>query len=155
MSSYKEFGSFIDRTYKVVRQDLINRFKTNEIDITPEQWVILSKLSEKDIYQTELASQSFRDKPTVSRIVDLLVKKGFVKRKRDDKDGIKYHVSITESGESLVEKATPSVKESRKLGWTNLTETEYETLIATLDKVFANYSDRDTQTFSRELEEKC
>jgi len=144
MSSYKELGSFIDRTYKVVRQDLINRFKINKVDITPEQWVILSKLSEKDMYQTELASQSFRDKPTVSRIIDLLVKKGLVERNRDDCDGRKYHVSITDSGESLVKKATPSVEESRKLGWTNLSESEYETLIATLDKVFTNYSERVT-----------
>lgn len=143
MSQYKELGSFIDRTYKVVRQDLINRFKNVGVDITPEQWVILAKLSEKDMYQTELASMSFRDKPTVSRIVDLLVKKQLVKRIPDKDDGRKYHISITENGEAMIEKAKPSVEESRKLGWTNLTDKEYDNLIATLDKIFTNYSERD------------
>lgn len=142
MSQYKELGSFIDRTYKVVRQDLINRFKRAEVDITPEQWVILAKLCEHDMYQTELASMSFRDKPTVSRIVDLLVKKNLVERIPDKEDGRKYHVSITSVGERMVERARPVVEESRKLGWTNLTESEYETLIATLDKVFTNYSEK-------------
>ncbi|WP_462249070.1 MarR family winged helix-turn-helix transcriptional regulator [Ekhidna sp.] len=140
MSQYKELGSFIDRTYKVVRQDLINRFKRANVDITPEQWVILAKLNEQDMYQTELASMSFRDKPTVSRIVDLLVKKNLVERIPDQADGRKYHVSITSNGRAIIEKATPAVNESRKLGWTNLSDEEYETLISTLDKVFTNYT---------------
>ncbi|MEQ8904015.1 MarR family winged helix-turn-helix transcriptional regulator [Ekhidna sp.] len=141
MSDYKEIGSFIDRTYKVVRQDLINRFKSAKVNITPEQWVILSKLGEKDMFQTDLASFSFRDKPTVSRIVDLLVQKKLVERVRDKMDGRKHHVRITPKGNNVIRKATPAVEASRKLGWTNLSEKEYETLIATLDKIFANYSE--------------
>lgn len=142
MSQYKELGSFIDRTYKVVRQDLINRFKKAGVDITPEQWVILAKLNEQDMYQTDLASMSFRDKPTVSRIVDLLAKKNLVERIPDKEDGRKYHVSITKKGEAMIKKATPSVDESRKVGWTDLTEDEYQSLVATLDKIFTNYSER-------------
>ncbi|WP_370090492.1 MarR family winged helix-turn-helix transcriptional regulator [Ekhidna sp.] len=143
MADYKEIGSYIDRTYKVVRQDLINRFKQRGINVTPEQWVILNKLSEKDMFQTDLASMSFRDKPTVSRIVDLLVKKGYAQRKRDRYDGRKFHISITVKGNNVVKRALPAVEESRKLGWTNLSEQEYETLISILDKVFTNYSERD------------
>ena len=45
----KEIVVYIDRTYKVVRQDLINRFKSANIDITPEQWVILSQLEDKTL----------------------------------------------------------------------------------------------------------
>lgn len=143
MADYKEIGSYIDRTYKVVRQDLINRFKQRKINITPEQWVILYKLSEKDMFQTDLASMSFRDKPTVSRIVDLLVKKGYAQRKRDRYDGRKFHISITVKGSNVIKRALPAVEESRKLGWTNLSEKEYETLINILDKVFINYTERD------------
>lgn len=142
MSEYKELGSYIDRTYKVVRQDLINRFKNADVNITPEQWVILAKLNEQDMYQTELASMSFRDKPTVSRIVDLLVKKQLVQRIPDKEDGRKYHVSITKKGKAIIQKAIPAVEESRKIGWTNLTQDEYEMLISTLDKIFSNYSEK-------------
>lgn len=138
--SRKEIGSFIDRTYKVVRQDLINRFKEADVDLTPEQWVILSKLNEQDMYQTDLASLSFRDKPTVSRIVDLLVKKKLVKRMQDEFDGRKYLVTLTDNGHKLVERAYPAVDASRNLGWTDLSESEYETLISTLDKIFVNYT---------------
>lgn len=139
--SHKELGSFIDRTYKVVRQDLINRFSDAGIDLTPEQWVILSKLnSSRNLYQTDLANLSFRDKPTVSRIVDLLAKKGLVERKKDRADGRKYSVILTVKGTEMVEKAYPAVAASRDLGWTNLSEEEYESLISLLDKVFINYT---------------
>lgn len=140
MSAYKEIGSYIDRTYKVVRQDLINRFKAASVDITPEQWVILSKLNEQDMFQTDLASMSFRDKPTVSRIVDLLVSKKLVERERDKSDGRKYHVKITQKGREMVQHAMATVEESRKIGWTDLSEDEYDTLIFLLNKIFTNYS---------------
>lgn len=71
----KEIGVYIDRTYKVVRQDLINRFKKANIDITPEQWVLLNQLEKKTLSQVDLASESFKDKHTVSRIIDLLRKR--------------------------------------------------------------------------------
>ncbi|NQZ76094.1 MAG: MarR family transcriptional regulator [Ekhidna sp.] len=144
MSEYKEIGSFIDRTYKVVRQDLMNRFKEADVNITPEQWVILSKLGEEDMFLTDLANFSFRDKPTVSRIVDLLQEKNLVEKEKDKVDGRKYHVKITAAGRVLVEKAIPKVEQSRALGWSNLSENEYETLIRLLDKVFVNYSEKDT-----------
>ena len=61
----KEIGVYIDRTY-VVRQDLIAGLKAPNIDITPEQWVILSQLEDKTLTQVELAGKSFKDKYTVS-----------------------------------------------------------------------------------------
>lgn len=136
----KELGLYIDRTYKIVRQDLINRFRAQKLDITPEQWVLLSRLhAEGELYQTELANKSFRDKPTVSRILDLLVKKKLVERSQDKQDARKYLVNLTHSGEDLVNEAIPHVQESREMGWTNLTEDEYQTLVRLLDKVFTNY----------------
>lgn len=139
--SRKELGLYIDRTYKIVRQDLINRFKENEIDLTPEQWVVVSRLKwDGDMFQTDLANHSFRDKPTVSRIIDLLVKKEIVVRTPDEKDGRRFLISLTRKGNNLVDAAYPVVQESRDIGWTDLSEEEYDELVRILDKVFSNYS---------------
>ena len=92
------------------------------------------------MYQTDLANYSFRDKPTVSRIIDLLVRKNVVTRTPDKMDGRRFLISLTLKGKQLVEKAYPIVVASREKGWTNLSEEEYETLVKTLDKIFANYS---------------
>ncbi len=142
MSTHPELGTYIDRTYKVVRQDLINRFRTAKIDLTPEQWIILLKLhKEEALFQTDLAGKSFKDKPTVSRIVELLSKKGLVTKTQDESDGRKFLVSITEEGNQLVDKAMPIVQESRSIGWKDLSGDEYQTLVSILDKVFNNYLD--------------
>lgn len=135
-----EIGVYIDRTYKVVRQDLINRFLDAGIKITPEQWVILSKLENKELNQTELAGLSFKDHPTVSRILDLLSRKGLVERITDQEDRRRYLVRLTDNGKKIIEKAKPHVYASREKGWDNLSEEEYRQLIALLDKVFTNYT---------------
>lgn len=136
----KEIGIYIDRTYKVVRQDLINRFNHADIDLTPEQWVILSKLYGEVQNQTDLANGSFRDKHTVSRILDLLAKKGYIRRETDPEDGRRYLIHITDEGLEMIEKAKPHVYASRERGWEDLTEEEYDNLLALLDKVFTNYT---------------
>lgn len=136
-----ELGLFIDRTYKIVRQDLITRFKINNIDLTPEQWVVVSRLrTDGNMFQTDLANHSFRDKPTVSRIIDILVRKKIVSRTVDEKDGRKYLISLTPLGADLVDRAAPVVDESREQGWVNLSEEEYYILVNVLDKIFINYS---------------
>jgi len=135
----KEIGIYIDRAYKVVRQDLINRFKTHEVDLTPEQWVLLSMLEREVKNQTDLANGSFRDKHTVSRILDLLTKKGYVRRQTDPEDGRRFLIHITEEGKYVMEDARPHVYASREKGWQDLSEDEYEKLRQLLDKVFMNY----------------
>ncbi|MEQ9309079.1 MAG: MarR family winged helix-turn-helix transcriptional regulator [Balneolaceae bacterium] len=138
----KEIGIYIDRTYKVVRQDLINRFKTAKVNITPEQWVLLSKLEQGKVSQSELANESFKDKHTVSRILDLLTKRAFVVREQDPNDGRKYIVSLTTQGKEELERAKPHVYASRDKGWKNISEEEYTQLRNLLDKVFASYTSK-------------
>jgi MarR family transcriptional regulator for hemolysin len=136
----KEIGIYIDRTYKIVRQDLITRFKNAKINITPEQWVVLSMLENQTLSQASIANNSFKDKHTVSRIVDLLEKKKFISRAQDPTDGRKYLVSITEHGIAEITRAKEHVYASREQGWQNLSSSEYNQLKSLLDKIFYNYA---------------
>jgi DNA-binding MarR family transcriptional regulator len=136
----KEIGVYIDRTYKVVRQDLINRFKKAQINLTPEQWVLLNQLDKSSMSQADLAAQSFKDRHTVSRILDLLQKKGFLSRTQDLDDARRYLITLTDLGISELNKAKEHVYASRDLGWQNISEKEYQQLKLILDKIFFNYS---------------
>ena len=52
--------------------------------VTPEQWAILVRLWQCDERsQTELANLTFRDKPSVTRLLDGLERAGYVVRGRD------------------------------------------------------------------------
>ena len=80
--SAKNFGAYIDRTIKIIRQNYLKAFKEIDVDLTTEQWVLLDSLYESDgVSQNELANGSFKNAPTVSRIIDLLCKKGLTERK--------------------------------------------------------------------------
>ncbi len=136
----KEIGSYIDRTYRAVRQDLTTRFRTAGVDLTPEQWVILSKLEhKKELGQSELANSTFKDKPTVSRILDLMVNKGFVIRETHQGDKRKFVIRLTPFGETLIRQATPIVHQSRMIGGNGISDDDYKNLIRVLDRIFENY----------------
>lgn len=71
------FGALIDRTLRVIKQQFLQVFKELNLDVTTEQWVLIDFLSKNDgVSQTELANGSFKNAPTISRIIDLLRKKG-------------------------------------------------------------------------------
>lgn len=136
------FGAYLDRTLKVVRLDMHRRFREVGIDITPEQWVLLSALYEKDgISQTELAGSSFKDAPTVSRIIDLLSKKDLVERVRLNEDRRSYQIKITPNGRKTVEKAMPAVVNSRQKGWNGLSEADYNSFLKIINQIFSNFSE--------------
>ena len=83
----KNFGAYLDRTLKLIRQSYLQTFKEMGGDLTTEQWVLLDELHQNDgISQNELATLSFKNAPTVSRIIDLMCQKGLSERQRIDHD---------------------------------------------------------------------
>jgi DNA-binding MarR family transcriptional regulator len=137
----KRFGVHLDVTLKVIKQDLLKRFRENNIDLTPEQWTILSELNGTDgIYQRELASNTFKDAPTVSRIIELLVKRGYISRVEDEVDRRRFLISLTSKGQKLYDRSAPVLYDARKVGWNGLNEEDYESLTRILNKISSNIS---------------
>lgn len=135
----KRFGVLLDVTLKLIKQDLIKRFKDNQLDLTPEQWTLLAELAEKGtIYQRELAKNTFKDAPTVSRIIELIRQRGYITRKADKTDRRRFLISLTKQGQAVYDKAAPLVYEARKNGWEGLTDQDFEDLNRILDKVASN-----------------
>ena len=142
MEPTKNFGAIIDRTIKMIKLNYLKAFKEADVDITTEQWVLLQSLYNDDgISQNDLASGSFKNAPTVSRIIDLLVKKGLVERKRFDNDRRRYRIFLTKKGKETYERALPAVLELRRKGWQGLSDHDFEHLIRILDQVFVNFED--------------
>ncbi|WP_232322410.1 MarR family winged helix-turn-helix transcriptional regulator [Brevibacillus parabrevis] len=80
-----------------------------EFDLTTEQFAVLYRLREEDgINQKELAQRSAKDQPTMTRILDNLVKKGWIEKKLSDQDRRAYIVTLTANGREWIEKAIPS-----------------------------------------------
>ncbi|MEX2443729.1 MAG: MarR family transcriptional regulator [Alkalispirochaeta sp.] len=95
-------GYLIETTEQALKRGLRRRFREHGYDITPYQWVVLYRLWDRDGQsQSELADGSLRDRPTVTRILDVMERKGLVTRHKDDRDRRSYRVYLTDYGESL------------------------------------------------------
>jgi len=76
--------------------------------ITPEQWTVLYQVYlQEGINQKELALRSGKDQPSITRILDVLDKKGFIRRKPDPGDRRAYLIYATPSVQQLMNETEP------------------------------------------------
>lgn len=136
----KNFGAYIDRTIKIIKLNYLKAFKEAGIDITTEQWVMMDSLHKNNgVSQTDLANGSFKNAPTVSRIIDLMCKKNLTVRQRFENDRRRYKIFLTEEGQTTYEKALPIVEELRRQGWQGLSDEDYEVFLRIMNQVFQNF----------------
>jgi len=98
----------IQRTARLLRVLFLRIVDTPNSGVTPEMWLVLSRLLARDgIPQSELAASLFRDAPNVSRILSGLEAQGLVRREPDPDDRRKVRVKITADGRAFVERTAP------------------------------------------------
>ncbi|MCJ0741820.1 MarR family winged helix-turn-helix transcriptional regulator [Pedobacter montanisoli] len=84
------------RTYNQFSQKNVSKAGYN---ITIDQWLILKSLSEESsLTQSDMSRVLFKDAASITRIVFLLEKKGYIKRKVNPADRRKALLQLTEAG---------------------------------------------------------
>lgn len=74
-----------------------------DLDLTTTQYTVLVATAEKDgLSQQEIINFTGIDRSTVSQVVQLLIRKGLVKRRRTRTDARTYAVSLTEYGRDVL-----------------------------------------------------
>lgn len=137
----KPIGYLLERTTRVVKLAFHKCFKELGIDITPEQWVVMDSLyHENDQSQKQLASGSFKDAPTISRIINVLEKKQWVERKASLEDRRVFIIHQTEAGRNTTEILQTEISKLREKGWNGLSQEDYDLLTRIINRVFDNYS---------------
>jgi DNA-binding MarR family transcriptional regulator len=78
---------------------LLNNFRKNKIALTKEQWTILGVLWQNDgCSQQTLADKTYRDKPSITRLIDNLEKENLVERRPDANDRRLNLIFLTPKG---------------------------------------------------------
>ncbi|CAH1001574.1 HTH-type transcriptional repressor NicR [Neolewinella maritima] len=140
--AYPNVGTVLDRTTRLLKQYYLRAFKEEGVDISTEQWVLLDRLyTEGSASQTELANGTFKDAPTVSRIIDKLAKKKLVERQRFPNDRRRYLVALTTAGRGVHDKLMPRVEQLRKQTWAGLGEEDYHRLQGLLRHIRTNFEE--------------
>ena len=114
----------------------------NGVDLTVDQWVVLDHIKPKPgISQNDLAIDTAKDAPTVTRILDLLVEKKLVRRQMADDDRRKFNIYLTDEGQELHTKALEVIGEIRRQSWEGLTDEDYDQLVRIMNTIHKNVSD--------------
>ena len=132
----------IDTTIKKIRNVLQKRFNEAGFDLTVDQWVLIDHVARNEgISQNTLAELTTKDAPTVTRILDLLVKKDLVERRMSEEDRRKFNIHLKPEGQKTFETVLPVVKEIRRQGWGQLSEEDYGHFVRIMDSIYQNFSD--------------
>jgi DNA-binding MarR family transcriptional regulator len=135
-------GFWISRVYLASRAELYRRFKKHGVEITPEQWMVLVRLWQSEgLTQSELAARTFRDLPTMSRIVTTMERAGIVTRKADPEDGRARLVYLTTRGRSLRNQLVGEARSMVTSMLRGIPERDVERARETLQRVLANLED--------------
>ncbi len=129
----------LEQTIKVYRQYAQKQIKEADIDITIDQWLLLNTIQEnKDFSQHEIAEKIFKDIASVTRIIELLVKKGYIERKFHQTDRRRFELLITNKGQETIEKVKPIVLKYRKQALQGIKVSDIEVIKNKLLIIFNN-----------------
>lgn len=127
------------RTSRAVLNRVQKSFMSAGHRITVEQWLLLVNLRNSDgqLHQ-ELADNTYKDKTTVTRLLDGLEKKGLVKRAAGTTDRRQRRISITGKGQKLLKTLGPLALETQGLSLQGIDPGELEICRNVLLKVYGN-----------------
>ncbi|MEO7456552.1 MAG: MarR family transcriptional regulator [Gemmatimonadaceae bacterium] len=132
-------GFWIHRVYQASRNEMFRAFRLEGEEVTPEQWAVLIRLWEADgPTQGELSEATFRDAPTMSRILNGMETRELLERRADRDDGRVRRVHLTRAGRALQKKLVPVVQRIVERMVDGVAERDLRTTRATLQRMFAN-----------------
>jgi DNA-binding MarR family transcriptional regulator len=129
----------IEESIKSYRQFAQKNITNEGFDITIDQGLILNIIEENpDISQKKISEMVFKDHASVTRIIELLVKRNFLQRNFNALDRRRFSLSLTEQGKNTLEQIETIVNFNRKSALEGISDQEIETLKNILNKITAN-----------------
>jgi DNA-binding MarR family transcriptional regulator len=135
-----ELYSFITgKASTAIARRLQKNFKQNGMDITIEQWSVLYHLWKQDgVNQQELCNATFRDKPSITRLVDNLEKLKLVKRVASKEDRRRNLIYLTDTARKLQDQSMDLANQTLNEALEGVPAADIELCKQVLQKVYDN-----------------
>jgi hypothetical protein len=118
-------------------------FRAAGLEITIEQWSILYHLWKEDgLNQQQLCDKTFRDKPSITRLIDKLVKLNLVERKVSEIDKRVNYIFLSSIAKNLQEQTIEIANQTMDEALVGITKNEIETVKNVLQKVYDNLNNQ-------------
>lgn len=129
----------IDKAIRAYRNYAQRQLKANGFTITIDQWLIIKAVLENPgITQNEIGDLVFKDNASVTRIIDLMVKSGYITRHIHPQDRRKTNLEVTDSGKKVIKEVQDIVEKNRKTALKGITQDELEVMYSSLLKISEN-----------------
>ena len=135
-----ELYSFITgKASTAIARRLQKKLNTTGLNITIEQWSVLYHLWKQDgLSQQELCNATFRDKPSITRLVDNLEKLGLVKRVSSETDRRINRIYLTRQAQKLQEQTMELAEETLNEALINVPSEKIDVCKEVLQVVYNN-----------------
>jgi MarR family transcriptional regulator for hemolysin len=124
------------RTYRIYAQ---KKLRESGYKITIDQWIVIKAILENPgISQQELGEIAFKDNASVTRIIVLLVKSGYLNREIHTEDRRKTNLTVTEEGKRIIDNVQNLVLQNRQTALKGIKMEELEILNKALKIIIQN-----------------
>ena len=118
-------------------------FRNNNFDITPEQFVVLEALMNHDgLYQRQLGEITMKDRPNITRIINILVNNGYVERRSDVNKRKIFKIYLTDKAKANIPDLAGVAAQYRKTMVEGISKDELNLCMNVLNKVLNNLLDK-------------
>ncbi len=129
----------LEKAIKSYRQFAQRSLVQNGFDVTIDQWLVLKAVGDNPAWtQQQIAEITFKDYASVTRIIDLLVKKRYLSRIIHEQDRRRFNLTPTESAAKILIAMQPVIESNRKVALKGITTEQASQLQHILNAIIQN-----------------
>ena len=127
------------RTFTQASNLLRRTLQDRGYDLTPEQCFVLVRVRELEgANQSDLAKRLFKDRHSITRILNVLEHHGLIERRPNQTDKRVFHIYLTAQGEALREELVPLLVGHMDRMYEGLAEEDLTMLRTILARIITN-----------------
>lgn len=139
MKIHNNIGFLINRTGLRMKLKMQRGFAENGYSLTMEHWGVLQCLYESDgLSQVELSVILQKDKPNITRILDVMENNDLIIRKSDPGDRRKFLIFLTGNSKRIKKDIFRIAKSTRQEIFAGISDAEIDEFKSILYKIFNN-----------------
>lgn len=129
----------LDKAIKSYRQMAQKNINKKNIDITIDQWLLLTTIrNNPDVTQQQIAQAVFKDLASITRMIEILVKKEVLNRDFHPDDRRRFSLSVTDKGLQILTDLEPVIQSNRSKALEGIAPDEIKAVQTLLNKIADN-----------------
>ncbi|MBL7979874.1 MAG: MarR family transcriptional regulator [Bacteroidetes Order II. Incertae sedis bacterium] len=133
----------LEKSIKTYRQFAQRNISAAGFTITIDQWLVLKTIQEdSSISQQQLALKVFKDFASITRIIELLVKNGYLIRNFHKEDRRRFELTLSKEGVTIIKSLEPVINKNRTKALYGLSVEDIENLQTSLNKIISNLNNK-------------